>query len=318
MSERFVCDKCGEELLPEAKFCGKCGSKVDRIPLGTVDEQTQANQGVGNTCVAKAVPKNFESVIAAIWVTIGLKVLSGIIGLFDVRVYYFLGRFGHIVDSAVSVAFVVWLAQKIAERKNWARVTYIAFSLLFCVLSIFGLAAAEDNNGFCLLIDLIALVITLYCIVQLLNERMASCFAKAADGVTRALVFWGVLIAYIVFIAVYMGNHQEKSGYLDDCVEAALRGSDEAYKALITFAFEHSEYYGSEGEKWDAAVQGVDAVLAQAASAGSHAPVKRDPPKKSSGKIDWRAIFKSVFVLFAVGRVFKDKLREIFRNMSKA
>lgn len=236
------CNKCGASLLPGAKFCGECGIIVEsECGNVKVDEATEAD----NIPVEK-LPARFETLMKAIWMAIGLNALSLVISLFDVRQYYSLGRFGVFLLCGGGVALSIWLALAIVQRKNWARVTFIIGVLAGCMLQYKFFSG--DGNGYCIFLDCIALAIDLFCVVLLLTNKISRCFIKVNDGVKRAVIFWGVLVAQLVLSCGY-GLYYEFSNedeFISNCAEAAARGSKEAYQTLINYAEQNKEISRSD------------------------------------------------------------------------
>lgn len=189
MAESTFCSSCGAQLPEGAAFCGSCGQKVSNA--------SECNASPCETAPTPAASDSFKNLMYVIWASIGISALSGLIGIFDVREYYSCGRFLYAIICFGPLVLTTWLACAIANRENWARVTFIILGILGVSLLLYGLLepsdGQNDGNAFVAILDLASLVLDIYCAVMLFTKGIARQFHKSDNGKERACTFWGLL-----------------------------------------------------------------------------------------------------------------------------
>lgn len=311
MAESNVCSSCGASLPSGAAFCGGCGARVEAA--GKSEVPAEANP--------------LKKLLYVIWASIGIGALSSLIGVFDVREYYLAGQFLFIVLSLPSIAFSVWLAFGIAKRKNWARVTFIIYSLLYAFLFSLVMLGGEGGNAFVSILNMAEVALTVYCVVMLFTKKVSGLFLKSGNGKKLAWTFWGVFFGYLVFSVVCSVIHASSDEYPRDCAMAAAKGSNEAYESLVEYCVANMEVTGDEAEIRQAAEEAAAAIIAEVCPDEQESQPTR--PAKKSGKSDSackdalfsKEVLEKVFagVLGALGTAyawFKEKLGALFGKAS--
>lgn len=292
METKRFCENCGAPLPSDAIFCSTCGAKAS---VEVKDDEA----------ISSMSPRNLRSLMFFVWLAVGLNFFACLIGFSDVSEYYTVGRFGLFLFDVGYLAIAAWLAFRLSEGLNWARVTFVADSALSCFVGALG----ASGNKFAYYVSLIAVVVNLICAGVMLFERsVSSCFRKIRNGVKCACVYWCVNIGFVVFFCIYGGIYQglNERSYFDDCVAAAREGSEEARSDLLAYFIENSNVSGSSEEIVRAAEQRVKAL--------ERNPIKTKGTHKTSGeKKFWtylRALIGAVLLVYWLCQEYKEWMRE--------
>lgn len=187
------------------------------------DEQTH----VGNM-------RHLKSLTFFIFLAIGTCFLAALIGFFDVRVYYTFGRFGLFLIATGSLALNVWLALRISEGMNWARVTFVVISVLSC----FAVASGSLENEYAYYATLIAAVLNLICAGGMfLLRSVSACFRETRNGIKCAIIYLCSHIGFVAVVAAHTLIYQSanKAAYFNDWVAAVREGSQKARSRMIAY-----------------------------------------------------------------------------------
>lgn len=292
MKAQWFCGSCGAPLPPNADFCSACGTKV---LVEVVDEEPQS---VGN-------PRHLRSLMFFIWLAIGVNLLVAIAGLFDVREYYSLGRFGGFLIAAGDFALSIWLAFCIAEGRNWARVTFVILAILSCLTGAIG----TSGNKYVYYTALIPVVVNLVCAgIMCFEKSVSKCFRKDRKGMKHACAYWGVGIGFILFLGGYSLIYQSENedAYFEDCLAAARAGSEDARSDLLDYLVENSDVEGSDEEIGQAAEEQFKVLCPERNTS------KANTASKSFG---WRNIRPRHFIILfwivvGIGKLYEKWMKK--------
>lgn len=103
----MVCEKCGETVMADAKFCGKCGMAVN---AEIVPEQSDGTQ----VCVAETTVESKSTPVSI--VLNGIGVLLYIVAVIDFAGMLFDYDFTGVSWSPIAFGFVGGACQTLAEK----------------------------------------------------------------------------------------------------------------------------------------------------------------------------------------------------------
>ena len=186
-----------------------------------------------------------QKLIVFLWSGIVLDAISCIIGLFDVREYYALGRVTTFVFKLLFLLIDTWLVIAISRRKSWARKLNIILGLLGLVFIVWNFNEFLSDNSLIALIDLLSLGISAFCVIMCFSKEVRDEFLPDAmlKG-PKAIVNRYQCIAYIAVIIVYFvgscltayiigTTYYGSAEWVSNCTEAAALGSESARNDLI-------------------------------------------------------------------------------------
>lgn len=212
-----------------------------------------------------------QKLISLIWISFIISCGSDVIRCFDIGEYYSFGRMELFVFNVFDGLLGVWLNFAIMGRKNWARKSFIGFTLGTYVLGTLGTLVGVEGvlggeNIVLNLLTIISLPIDLYCVYLLFTNEVR--FEFQSDSKTRGIeanvdrrhctAFWVSFGLLSIIYAWWDVKYDGTEAWWDDCRAAAIAGSRNARKELINKYFE--EYIDEENDETEAEVKAIREV----------------------------------------------------------
>ena len=232
---------------------------IEKMVTDTSDKlkRTFNEQGVNSV--------KLQKLISLIWISFIISCGSDVIRCFDIGEYYSFGRMELFVFNVFGGLLVVWLNFAIMGRKNWARKSFIGFTLGTYVLG--GVEDVLGGENIVLnLLTIISLPIDLYCVYLLFTNEVR--FEFQSDSKTRGIeanvdrrhctAFWVSFGLLSIIYAWWDVKYDGTEAWWDDCRAAAIAGSRNARKELINKYFE--EYIDEENDETEAEVKAIREV----------------------------------------------------------
>lgn len=178
--------------------------------------------------------------------SLALEMLGTLIGCFDIREYYSLGRSLNLLmelSVLVGLGMFVWCLYK---RMSWSVVVGRILAVLFCVLdgrNIWDMFAGVDN----ILVGILTVAIVgcdfgfLYYIF--FSNASAQIVSRQCEGAKRYLWIWlGIMLGINLVIApFYMDRMNDTDGCLKDKIAAAKEGGINAYNEIVESVMEECD-----------------------------------------------------------------------------
>ena len=190
-------------------------------------------------------PGRFQRLIVLAWALLFVDFLGDAVGLFDVREYYSLGRCGSAVLSGSLWVLEAWLCFALAWRKDWARKTYIVWSIVWAILaSVWGilmLGEGIDGNLLVWAFDVVSIPFAVYCVYLLFCKDVVAAFLPSSRphgswlsaNRFQCIAWWASLILVVAGVVCLMSIHEETGQWMADCKAAAVAGSRQAREEWI-------------------------------------------------------------------------------------
>ena len=302
MKAKF-CRECGAEIPENASYCPGCGMDVlteeeenFNVKVANNDERTFDNHWHNSG--------KFQKLIVLLWVGFIVDLVSTVVGCFDVREYYSVGRFGALTVGLLFIGWCLWHIVAMMHRKSWSRKSFIVLQILITVAYFIDVSSNFDRNMIVACLTILSLVLGFYCLFLCFGKEVVKAFlpdskvkgSRAAVNRYHCASFWIYFFALVIITGGYMIVHEGSDQWIKDCKEAAIEGSSSARKDLIDKLTEEYSAGSSDGEQiekaQDKATREIDQLIKD-----NKKPSQSNAIGMWSGRGDcphWRYIGKTV------------------------
>ena len=287
-TETRFCGHCGTKISATVSFCPACGKdlrtkEVERFEAKVAD----FSNGVNHTIKEQWLNSGpLQKMLSLLWLSVIISALSVLIGCFDVREYYSLGRGGYFIIRSSSLAIQSWLIKELTNRKSWARKAFIVLTVLSVVVQVLG----GITMSFVSFLNIASLIIEGYCLCLCFSKEVTSAFkpysllqgAQALSNRHHCIAFVVALLVGVIFGEILEDERYGSESWCEDCTEALLKGSSSAREDMISFFAEVSVAEGYDNPT-DPATEFVDDFIKDEKS-----------QKNTSRDIDYGKMFRNV------------------------
>lgn len=247
--EKKFCQECGTRIPEGAAYCPSCGIEI-------LEEESVINAKAADFSESRdyslkeiwSKSGDLQKLFSFLWLELILAALSWLVGFFDVREYYYVGRTWHFISAVAFLALGVWLIRAMMERKSWARKIYI----LLTVLDGASLVLGGIEMSFSTVLNLGSLLVSGYCVYLCFTKEVSDNFQTPRSSSARS-VNWQQGFTYVVAFCLLLGIVFWRISYYygtdewgEDCAEAMLAGSVSARDDMINI---YAEAYAENGSE---------------------------------------------------------------------